>query len=58
MQEVLDGREQLHRVEEVLLQILRDTPREFPDALQDKFGDFGFLGVGSGAICGERFYDP
>lgn len=55
---MLDGREQLDRVQHMLLQVLRDIPRKLPDTLQDQFSNLGFLRVRAGPVRRERFDNP
>ena len=52
---MLHGWEQLNRVENLLLEILRDASCQLPDTFEDEFSNFELLGVRSGSIAGERF---
>ena len=54
LQEMLNRREQLHRVKFQICQVLRNVSGQFPDALQNELGDLGFLGVSTRAIRWER----
>ena len=53
LQEMLNGRKQLHWVKFQIRQILRNVPGQFPYALQNEFCYLGFLGVREGAVRWE-----
>ena len=57
LQEMLNGRKQLHWVKFQICQILRNVPGQFPYALQNEFCYLGFLGVREGAVRWERSDD-
>jgi hypothetical protein len=50
---VLDCRKQLHRVKFQICKILWNISGQFPYALQNELGDFGFLRVSECAIGRE-----
>lgn len=58
LEEVLDRREQFHRVQDTLLEILRNVPRQLPDTLQHQLRNLGFLGVNVSPVGRERLDDP
>ena len=51
---MLDGREQLYRIQGLLLEILGNISSQLPDALQHKLSNLGFLRIWRCAVTGER----
>lgn len=47
LQEVLDGWEQLHRIKDMLLQVLGDIASELPYTLEHELRNLGLLRVGT-----------
>ena len=56
LQEMLDCREQLDRIEFLLREVLWDTTSQLPDTLEDKLGNLSFFPVCRRSIVSERFY--
>jgi hypothetical protein len=54
LQEVFNCREQFYWVKFQVCEVLRNVPGQFPNALQNKFRDLGFLGIGVCAVRWER----
>ena len=57
LEELLNSREQLDRIQRLRLQIIRYVASQFPDAFEDQLCDFGFSGLGAGTIHWEWFDD-
>lgn len=54
LQEVFNRREQFYWVKFQICEVLRNIPGQFPNALQNKFRDLGFLGISVRAVRRER----
>jgi hypothetical protein len=48
---------QFHRVESLLLEVLRDVSCQLPDAFEDKFSNFELLGLRVSSVSRERLDD-
>ncbi len=56
LQEMLDSREQFHRIQFLLRKILGDVTGQFPNAFENQFCNFGFPRVRCRAVAWERLY--
>ena len=55
---MLDGREELDRVQRFVRQVLRNIPRELPNAFEDELGDARLLRARRCTVARERLDDP